>query len=198
MTMLLDPQSSALVTLSPSGKLVKEAMAIAGASEVLCCTAHPDGAAYNGATPNVRHFVMHGGSAFHGSELDLVLRSNFIRHVAFTGDTIGRLLHDAEEARLRGYDAAIVVEAADVARATALSAELFGAKTPVACCASKTSCGNGRRQAARRAPGARATRTRDCLRRSKSGWIPGIRPTSSLTSRTTFAASSARRPRPSR
>jgi len=130
MTEALPASSAALVTLSNEGELPAAALAVARAAEVLCLCAYPEGTARNGALAHERHFILHGGSAFHGSELDILLRSNQMHSVVIAGASLGRLLHDAEEARLRGYTAAILVAPGECDAAASLATELYGSNAP--------------------------------------------------------------------
>jgi len=116
------PTRCALVVEAGYGQPARR---LAAALDILTLVGETSGVARAGADPHERTFIRHADAAFHGSELDLVLRSGGVTAVVLAGD-LGRAMRDASEALSRGYAAAVLVEPAEAPAAEYLSNALFG------------------------------------------------------------------------
>lgn len=119
------PETCAIIVSASSGPPDPSVMQIAETFEILTLIGEDTGTARAGPRPSERTFIRHGGGAFHGSELDLVLRCSDIKSVVFAGGPLGQRVFDAGEAIARGYDAAILADQPQALSAQALISGLF-------------------------------------------------------------------------
>ncbi len=130
---VMSARNTALVVLDRTGPEAEAALALARAAELLCLVAQPAGTARGGETMNERIFTLHSDRAFHGSELDLLLRSNAIATVLLVERSLGALMLDAGEALMRGYRPVLLLPKAEISEAEKLARLLFADRAPLCC-----------------------------------------------------------------
>ena len=121
-------RDTALIVTDRSAQLADAAISLAEEHRILTLIGEPDGSARDGKGGHQRIFVKHGGNAFFGTEVALLLRSARTRFVLLVGCSVGEMVLDAADAMTRGYEAAILVEPEQVADAGSLIAALFAGR----------------------------------------------------------------------
>jgi nicotinamidase-related amidase len=126
----IDPAVSALVVLDEMLPEAAAALRCARDARVLTFVLQPAGTARGGTAEHERVIIAHAGDAFHGSELDLLLRSNHVEMVLFGGGEQGALIFAARGAMVRGYRAGIVVACGELAAWEILLGVMFPLERP--------------------------------------------------------------------
>jgi nicotinamidase-related amidase len=126
----IDPAASALVVLDEFFPGAAAALGCARDSAVLTLVLQPAGTARGGATEHERVIIAHAGDAFHGTELDLLLRSNDVKMAVFAGGDQASLIFAARGAAVRGYRAGIVVPAGQSAEWETVLGVMFPGERP--------------------------------------------------------------------
>jgi nicotinamidase-related amidase len=126
---LIRPTSTAIVVLDEDSGAA--ALAVGRDAGVLTFVLQPAGTARGGATEHERVIIAPAGDAFHGTELDLLLRSNHVEMVIFAGGSSVSAIFAARGAMLRGYRAGIVVPRGEQAEWDRVIGVMFADQRPV-------------------------------------------------------------------
>jgi nicotinamidase-related amidase len=96
--------------------------------QILTLIGEPNGIARNGSGAQQRIFIKHGGNAFYGTEVGLLLRSACTKVVLLVGPSVGEMVLDAADAVTRGYEVAILAAPEQAAEAGTLITALFAGR----------------------------------------------------------------------